>query len=134
MTPTDRYLQTRISRRLIPTCDMWYPNYAWLSSSANTLIDAKRRPLGDVQWSDLFSCVDEGGCVEGFVSLQPTYNRPTWHIRTAFWGADDTGVCRDREVTDYDEAVALYEHLVRWLNNLIVVERDALFALGFNWD
>lgn len=98
------------------------------------LVSAKRQPLGDVKWSDLFSCVDEGGCVEGFVSLAPTYDRPVWSVRIAFWGADDTGICRDRELTDYAEAVALYDHLVRWLNNLILVERDTLFALGFNWD
>ncbi len=126
--------ERRETRRAIPTCSSWYPNYAWMSSSASILVDAKRRPLGDVQWHELFTCADEGGLVEGFVSLAPLYVKPLWSVRIAFWGADDTGICRDREFAEYTDASALYEHLSRWLSNLILVDRDVLFTLGFHFD
>jgi hypothetical protein len=126
--------ERRETRRAIPTCSSWYPNYEWRSSSALILARAARKPLGDVQWHELLSCVDEGGLVEGFVSLSPTYRKPCWYVRIAFWGADDTGICRDREFAEYADAQALYEHLSRWLSNLILVDRDVLFTLGFHFD
>jgi hypothetical protein len=35
---------------------------------------------------------------------------------------------------EYADALALYEHLSRWLSNLILVDRDVLFTLGFRFD
>lgn len=124
----------RITRRAIPTCNAWYPNYGSISSSALMLAKAARKPLRDVQWHELLTCVDEGGLVEGFVILSPTYRKPCWYVRIAFWGADDTGICRDREFAEYADALAPYEHLSRWLSNLILVDRDVLFTLGFHFD
>lgn len=120
--------ERRETRRAIPTCSSWYPNYGSISSSALILARAARKPLRDVQWHDLFTCVDEGGFVEGFVSLAPLYVNPLWSVRVAFWGADDTGICRDREFAEYADALVLYEHLSRWLSNLILVD------LGFHFD
>ena len=126
--------ERRETCRAIPTCSSWYPNYGCLSSSALILARAARKPLRDVQWHELLTCVDEGGLVAGFVSLSPTYGKPCWYVRIAFWGADDTGISREREFAEYADALALYEHLSRWLSNLILVDRDVLFTIGFHFD
>ena len=51
----------RSTSRLIPTCDAWYPNYAWLSVSAEMIVGAKRKPLGDYPRHLLHRCIESHG-------------------------------------------------------------------------
>lgn len=59
----------RSTSRLIPTCDAWYPNYAWLSVSAEMIVGAKRKPLGEYPRHRLYQCVESHGHPD--VSLCP---------------------------------------------------------------
>lgn len=145
--------------RLIPTNIDWYPNYAAGSPTADKLFRDNtaytyighriEHPLGcvcaecalDEEWlktdphkgRPAAYTRDELRGLRGLVLGRVFLDTKRFWVRTCFWGADDTGIERDRRFNTQDEAAAYYERESRWLSGLVLADREVLLGMGFVW-
>ena len=61
----------------------------------------------------------------------PKRNIVRFDVRIAFWGADDTGMCKEYSFPDLHLANSTYDMWSRWLGNVGVLSKQILSTVGF---